>query len=126
MLELGIDSASDLAAVAVLEGEHVLAEERWRVTSTYSKELLGGVECALLAPAGALWCGELTEALRDALDAARRGQAAGDEFVDAEGRSASDLVRLARLHRAYADPEAVDVVYLRPPPITLPASKPAG
>jgi hypothetical protein len=32
-------------------------------------------------------------------------------------RSAADLVRLARLHRAFGDPAAVDVLYLRPPSI---------
>ena len=42
-----------------------------------------------------------------------------DTDVDAAAnvRAAADLVRLARLHRAYGDPAAVDVTYLRPPSI---------
>ncbi|MBM4416528.1 MAG: tRNA (adenosine(37)-N6)-threonylcarbamoyltransferase complex dimerization subunit type 1 TsaB, partial [Chloroflexi bacterium] len=52
MLELAIDSASDDAAVALVDGERVLAERRWRVATTYSRELLAGIE-ATLAAAGA-------------------------------------------------------------------------
>jgi hypothetical protein len=73
-------------------------------------------ECAQLAPANALWCGELSDELKAAREAAgRRGDtdAAAGENV----RSAADLVRLARLHHAYGDPAAVDVLYLRPPSI---------
>jgi len=39
---------------------------------------------------------------------------------DTAPRAAADLIRLARLHDAYGDPALVDVVYLRPPPITKP------
>ncbi len=223
MAELGIDTASNVLAVAVLEGERVLAERRWRIETTASRELLAGIEavldeagvardaieaiavnigpgaytglrtgvataqglalglgvplagvgrleadafphlvpgtpvvavhhagrsgvawaayvpcdapeagppepmtlprldtpeeCARLAPARALWCGELTDELKAAREAAgRRGDtdaAAGENI-----RSAADLVRLARLRRAYGDPAAVDVLYLRPPSIT--------
>jgi tRNA threonylcarbamoyl adenosine modification protein YeaZ len=70
------------------------------------------------APAGAVWCGELTVSLRDAL-----ATAPGDREPptgDTVARVAADLVRLARLHDAYGDPALVDVVYLRPPPITKP------
>ena len=224
-LELGIDTASRDGSVALLRGERVLAERRWTVETTFSRELLaaidavlreaeaardaisgiavdvgpggysglrtgvataqglalalgvplagvarleadafphlvpgqpvvavhdagrGGVawaayvpceapdsgppeplsqpridsveDCARLAPSRALWCGELTEALRAAREAAGRH---GDADVEAalNVRSAEDLVRLARLHRAYGDPATADVVYLRPPSITLP------
>ena len=214
--ELGIDSASNDASVAVLEGDHVLAERRWTLETNTSQELLGGIdttlreagvareaiaaiavdvgpggygglragvataqglalaldvqlagvsrleaaayphlgrgrpvvavheagagrlawaayeagdgaprelvaprldtpeECAAAAPTGALWCGELGAELA----AARSGTHGGGEDVppDDNVRSASDLVRLARLHEAYGDAALVDVVYLRPPP----------
>ncbi len=47
MPELAIDSASEDAAVAVVDGERVLAEHRWRIATTYSRELLAGIEAAL-------------------------------------------------------------------------------
>jgi tRNA threonylcarbamoyl adenosine modification protein YeaZ len=78
-------------------------------------------ECVRAAPPGALWCGELTSELVAARDAARSGD--GDVPPDDNVRSAADLVRLARLHGAYGDPGLVDVVYLRPPPITQPARR---
>jgi tRNA threonylcarbamoyl adenosine modification protein YeaZ len=71
-------------------------------------------ECVQLAPSPARWCGEITDALRLARDASSRG---GDTDSDEAARSAVDVVRLARLHRAYGDPAAVDVIYLRPPAI---------
>ncbi|MFN8585339.1 MAG: tRNA (adenosine(37)-N6)-threonylcarbamoyltransferase complex dimerization subunit type 1 TsaB [Dehalococcoidia bacterium] len=222
MAELGIDTASQTIALAVLEGERVLAERRWRLETTASRELLAGIDellrdagierdaieaiavnvgpgaytglrsgvataqglalglgvplagvarleadafphlapgvpvvavhdagrsglawaayvpcdapdagppeplgpprldtaedCARLAPARALWCGEITDELRRAREAAGRS---GDTDAEASEnvRSAADLVRLARLHRAYTDPAAVDVIYLRPPSI---------
>jgi tRNA threonylcarbamoyl adenosine modification protein YeaZ len=222
MVELGIDTASDMLAVALVEGERVLAERRWHVETTTSQELLAGIEgilnnadvgreavtaiavdigpggytglrtgvataqglalglgvplagvgrleadafphltpgvpviavhdagrsglawaayvpcdapdsgppepmslprldtaeeCARLAPAHAIWCGELSEQLRAARAALGR---AGDTDASASEnvRSAADLVRLARLHRAYGDPALVDVLYLRPPSI---------
>ena len=221
--DLAIDTASERGAVAVLDGERVLAEHVWRLESTFSKELLAAVDrvltdagvgrdaitsiavdagpggysglrtgvataqglalaldlplagvsrleaaafphldgatsviavhdarrgriawaayaagargeppvelvaprideaaaCVDAAPAGARWCGEIGDELRAARAAAERG---GDTEVDAAEnvRHAADLVRLARLHEAYGDPAAVDVVYLRPPPITRP------
>ena len=216
-VELGIDSASAEAAVALLAGGELLAERRWTVETNHSRELLAGVDAALreagaargelaaiavaagpggytglrvglaaaqgmalalgvplagvsrleaaafphlgggapvvavheagggrlawaayaaapgadappaaveaprldepeaclrAAPRGARWCGELGAELRAAL-----GAAGGDAVPDAANRrSAADLVRLARLHRAYGDPALVDAVYLRPPP----------
>ncbi|MDA1004258.1 MAG: tRNA (adenosine(37)-N6)-threonylcarbamoyltransferase complex dimerization subunit type 1 TsaB [Chloroflexi bacterium] len=74
---------------------------------------------ATAAPAGALWCGELTDALRAALDAAADREPTTGDTVP---RAAADLVHLARLHGAYGDPALVDVVYLRPPSITRPKS----
>ena len=73
-------------------------------------------DCVRDAPAGVLWCGEVTAELAAARDAARAGDA--DVPADDNVRRAADLVRLARLHEAYGDPALVDVVYLRPPPIT--------
>jgi hypothetical protein len=76
-------------------------------------------ECARLAPAPTRWCGEITTALRDALQASGR---VGDIDVGPARRSAADVVRIARLRRAFADPGAVDVIYLRPPSIGARAS----
>ena len=224
-IELGIDSASSEAAVALLDGDEVLAERRWTVETNYSRELLGGIDAALgaagveraelaaiavdagpggysglrsgvataqglalalgiplagvsrleaaafphleggrpvvathqagggriawaayaagdggtpaileaprldepdaclgAAPRGGCWCGELSEELRAALAGVGGTAAADPENV----RRASDLVRLARLHEAYGDPALVDVVYLRPPPITRPAGTRTG
>lgn len=76
-------------------------------------------ECVAAAPAGALWCGDVTQELRDALDAS--GAAAGrwtEAAPEQNMRRALDLARLAREHRAYRDPADVDVLYLRPPSIT--------
>jgi len=222
MIELGIDTAAQTIAVAVLEGERVLAERRWRIETTASKELLAGIEAALAeaavsrdaiqtiavsvgpggytglrtgvataqglalglgiplagvgrleadalphlapglpvvavhdagrsgiawaayvacdapgggppeplslprldtleecvraAPARALWCGEVTGELKTARLAA--GRTGDTDAADSENvRSAAALVRLARLHGAYGDPAAVDVMYLRPPSI---------
>lgn len=78
-------------------------------------------DCVRGAPAGARWCGEVTAALAGARDAARAGDA--EVPADDNVRRAADLVRLARLHEAYGDPALVDVVYLRPPPITRPAAR---
>ena len=46
-VELGIDSASNEAAVALLDGDELLAERRWTVETNYSRELLGGIDAAL-------------------------------------------------------------------------------
>jgi tRNA threonylcarbamoyladenosine biosynthesis protein TsaB len=70
------------------------------------------------APAGATWCGEISPALRAPLEG--RGSV---RFAEQRGRSAVDVVRLARLHDAHGDPALVDVVYLRPPPITKPRER---
>ena len=74
-------------------------------------------EAAREAPRPATWCGEVTEALRDALrDAAGRS---GDTVPDApSGVRATALVRIARARNAYGDPALVDAFYLRPPSIT--------
>ncbi len=220
-IELGIDSASSEAAVALLDGDAALAERRWTVETNYSRELLGGIDAALseagvergelaaiavdagpggysglrsgvataqglalalgiplagvsrlesaafphvgggrpvvathqagggriawaayadggggapaileaprldeldaclsAAPRGARWCGELSEELYAALDGVEGTAVAAPKNV----RRAADLVRLARLHEAYGDPALVDVVYLRPPPITRAAA----
>ena len=216
-IELGIDSASSEAAVALLDGDELLVERRWTVETNYSRELLGGIDAALreagvtreelaaiavdagpggysslrsgvataqglalalglplagvsrleaaafpqlghgrpvvaahepgggriawaayevdgdgtpvtieaprldeldaclsAAPHGARWCGELREELLAALPGIEGTAAPAAENM----RRAADLVRLARLHEAYGDPALVDVVYLRPPPIT--------
>lgn len=216
--ELGIDSASDKAAIAVLKGDTVLAERRWTVKTNYSQELLGGIdatlreaetnreelaaiavdigpggysglrsgvataqgisvalgiplagvscletaafphlnggkpivavheagggrlawaayggnqlepitlqaprldemqECLQMAPSEARWCGELSAELLAMIDGAQVP-------VETNVRHAADLVRLAHLHQAYGDPALVDVIYLRPPPITQPKSQ---
>jgi tRNA threonylcarbamoyladenosine biosynthesis protein TsaB len=223
MPDLGIETASDDASVAVLDGEQVLAERRWHVETTTSRELLAQIDallrdagvsrtslariavdvgpggygslrtgvataqgiavalgiplapvgrlevdafphlrpgdsvvavheagragyawaafgacellesgqlappevlvppridalddCVRLAPSPARWCGELTPALQAALDASNRRS--GSEAAG-QVRSAADVVRLARMHRAFTDPAAVDVMYLRPPSI---------
>ena len=83
-------------------------------------------EAARAAPSPATWCGEVTDALREALsgerDAERRS---GDTDVatPAGGRAAA-LVRIARARQAYGDPALVDALYLRPPSITR--AKPRG
>ena len=221
-VELGIDSASSEAAVALLDGDELLIERRWTVETNYSRELLGGIDAALreagvergelaavavdagpggysslrsgvataqglalalgiplagvsrleaaafpqlgrgrpvvathepgggrvawaayegdgsaapatieaprldeldaclsAAPRGARWCGELSEELLAALPGIEGVAAPAAENV----RLAADLVRLARLHEAYGDPALVDVVYLRPPPITRAAAR---
>ena len=79
-------------------------------------------ECARLAPPDVLWCGELGEELRAARDATgRRGDT--DAAPGEQQRRAAHVVRLARMHAAYGDPAAVDVVYLRPPSITAPGRR---
>lgn len=220
-LDLGIDTAADLASLALLRGDEVVAERAWRVGTTMSQELLAQVEALLGAagatrtdiasiavttgpgqygavrtglataqglalaldvplagigrfeadaeaqrasvapgsslvavhdagrsgvawaayrlsapgvapepiaeprlttleellrdaPASATWCGEVTEALLDALTTR-----AGDTVAspNAGGRAAA-LVRVARARQAYGDPAGVDALYLRPPSIT--------
>lgn len=71
-------------------------------------------ECLRHAPAGARWCGEIPDELRAAL---------GDAQVieDSATLRAADVARLAHLSAAFADPQTVDVIYLRPPSITRPA-----
>ncbi|MGE3856047.1 MAG: tRNA (adenosine(37)-N6)-threonylcarbamoyltransferase complex dimerization subunit type 1 TsaB [Dehalococcoidia bacterium] len=224
-LDLGIDTAADLASLALLRGDEVIAARAWRVDSTMSKELLaqldalledagatrgqiasiavvtgpgqyGAVRTGLAtaqglalaldvplagigrfeadaatyagtlpagstviavheagrsgiawgayaldgadaapravveprlstledllrdAPAGAVWCGEVTDALRDAIG--RRGdtESGAPEAGPAGGGRAAALVRVARARQAYGDPALVDALYLRPPSIT--------
>jgi len=90
-------------------------------------------QCLALAPSPARWCGDLA-AVRTMRDIVSRSGAAtpetgtvvrsGDIDVsdEANTRSAADVIRLARLHRAFGDPAAVDVTYLRPPNITVRAA----
>ena len=78
-------------------------------------------DCVRAAPAGALWCGEVSPDLQAARDAARTGDA--DAPPGDNVRRAADLARLARLHETYGDPALVDAVYLRPPPITRSARR---
>ena len=220
--DLGIDTASAEASVAVLRGDNVLAERRWTLETTFSQELLAAIDallreaaverdaiasiavdagpggysglrtgvataqglalaldaplagvsrlegdafphldgnravaavhdlgrgrvawgaysaesgvpvtlvepridtfeqCARDAPPAVLWCGELNDELRAAREAAGRS---GDLDAGSHARSSAGIVRLARLHDAYTDPAAVDVVYLRPPPITTPRAR---
>lgn len=73
------------------------------------------------APPGAAWCGEVDDTLRIELSA--RGWDIKERPPSPEPGAVS-VVRLALLHEAFGDPAGVDVVYLRPPPITQP--KPAG
>ena len=51
MPDLGIETASDDAAVAVVDGERVLAEHRWHIETTTSRELLAQI-AAVLQEAG--------------------------------------------------------------------------
>jgi tRNA threonylcarbamoyladenosine biosynthesis protein TsaB len=75
-------------------------------------------QCVADAPAGALWCGEVTDALGAAIEAADRS---GDELADAAWYSrAAAVLELARKRDNYDDPAQADVVYLRPPSITKP------
>ena len=74
------------------------------------------------APAGR-WCGDLTERLRAALTAEGRDAEVekGDTTSAAGAPSrAASAAQLARRRAAFGDPAAVEVVYLRPPPITRP------
>lgn len=90
------------------------------------------VEAVALAPVGATWTGENTDALRAALAARRDADARNSDTSEAgpsevqpstggtgETRAAA-VVRIARARDAYGDPGLVDAIYLRPPPITPP------
>jgi tRNA threonylcarbamoyladenosine biosynthesis protein TsaB len=79
--------------------------------------------CAAAAPADALWCGDLTPELHAAR--AVTGRAGAAVPAERNFRDPADLVRLALLHAAFGDPAAVDVTYLRPPPIGARAPAPA-
>jgi len=50
--DLGIDTAADRASIALLDGDRVVGEQQWQVTSTISQELLVAID-ALLSGAGA-------------------------------------------------------------------------
>lgn len=78
-------------------------------------------QCVADAPAGALWCGEVTDALAAAIEAAGRP---GDELAGAPPHSrAAAVLELARKRDSYDDPARADVIYLRPPSITKPKPK---
>lgn len=242
MPDLGIDTASDDASVAILDGDRVLADRRWHIDTNASRELLANIEavlheagvardaltriavdvgpggygslragvataqgialaldiplaavdrlevqafphlepdgaviavhetgndqlawaafsacilidsaqtappevriatrldtpedCLRLAPTPARWCGDLA-AVRAVRDTMRRSGAAAPDVLRRQGdsdvsdaanhRSAVDVVRLARLHRSFGDPAAVDVTYLRAPHIGARAGEP--
>jgi tRNA threonylcarbamoyl adenosine modification protein YeaZ len=86
-------------------------------------------DCVRLAPQRAVWCGDLSAELLDALpridgtiaELQDTATPSGDTVARAEMArtrlAAVDVVRLARLHRAYGDAAVVDVTYLRPPSI---------
>ena len=78
--------------------------------------------CLRAAPRGALWCGDIDADLRAAAEASG-GRIAAD---GANVRRAADLVRLATLRGAWGDPELVEAIYLRSPPIARPAGAPAS
>lgn len=83
-------------------------------------------ECVRRAPLGAVWCGDLSGALREVIasvggvTAAVAGADTAPQSGDTGARAALDavdVVRLARARHAYGDAAAVDVTYLRPPSI---------
>ena len=75
-------------------------------------------QCAELAPAGAIWSGELIpELLAIRRDHNREDDETGDSI---DTTRAISMLDLARVHQAYEDPAAADAVYLRPPHITRP------
>ena len=83
-------------------------------------------ECVRRAPLGAVWCGDVSAELREAI-ASVGGTAVDAPGADTAAQSsdtgaraaldAVDVVRLARARHAYGDAAAVDVTYLRPPSI---------
>ncbi|MCC6238063.1 MAG: tRNA (adenosine(37)-N6)-threonylcarbamoyltransferase complex dimerization subunit type 1 TsaB [Dehalococcoidia bacterium] len=82
-----------------------------------SPRLGAPLELVAGAPREALWCGELTEALRAALDESGVGWTEAPS--PANMPRTLDMSRLAHAHGAFGDPAAVDVFYLRPPAITI-------
>ena len=79
-------------------------------------------ECAQRAPAGAIWCGELSDELHAARAAAGRD---GDAIAFPANRSrAAAILELARKRDSYDDPALADAIYLRPPSITPPKANP--
>lgn len=75
--------------------------------------------CLDTAPAGGLWCGEVSERL---LVAARERGDTLEELPAARNvRQVLDFVRIAERRGAFGDAALVDVLYLRPPSITRPA-----
>lgn len=79
-------------------------------------------ECLRLAPTPARWCGDLA-AVRAMRDTTPRRPSDVDVSDTSNTRSAADVIRLARLHRAFGDPAAVDVTYLRAPHIGVRAGE---
>lgn len=117
------------AAFAPCDAAERRAPERLGPTRIDSVE-----DCFKLAPRGAIWCGDVSPALLGALPAIDGIAAVAHAQQDADGGTdtaaasddtarggyaldAVDVVRLARLRRAYGDPASVDVTYLRPPSI---------
>ena len=49
MPKLAIDTASDEASIAIVDGGRVLFEHRWRITTTASRELLSAIESTIAA-----------------------------------------------------------------------------
>ncbi|MDA0351670.1 MAG: tRNA (adenosine(37)-N6)-threonylcarbamoyltransferase complex dimerization subunit type 1 TsaB [Chloroflexi bacterium] len=85
--------------------------------------MTSAVECAQTAPAGAIWCGELSDTLAEARSAAQRE---GDSIAAPSSASrAAAVLELARKRASYDDPGLADVIYLRPPSITRPNTPPA-
>lgn len=75
------------------------------------------------APPSSRWCGDLSDRVRAALaGAGRDAELASGDTTPAAGQPSRAVAaaRLARRRNAFGDPAAVDVVYLRPPPITRP------
>ncbi len=79
-------------------------------------------ECLRLALTPARWCGDLA-AVRAMRDTTPRRPGDVNVSDTTNTRSAADVIRLARLHRAFGDPAAVDVTYLRPPHIGVRAGE---
>ena len=80
-------------------------------------------DCVAAAPAGAIWCGEVTEALAAALAEPSR-ESDSTARLPVHSR-ASAMLELARKRDNYDDPALADAVYLRPPAITRPKTTPS-
>lgn len=110
-----------IAWAAYAQGRSPDAQGRPAPETLTAPRIDSAEDCVASAPPNALWCGELTDALRTALAAA--GRASEAQPPPDNTRRAADLARLTRLHNAHGDPAEVDVVYLRPPNITKPRAR---